>query len=154
MRGFAVILLIFALNVSANTPAPAPVPKPSAQTDILSQIVEDYNYDPTGKRDPFLPFTAPKPIKLGAVQGPLLPLQRFDLDQLKVIGIIWNVRKPKAMIIDPSGAGHVIGPQSRIGRNNGYVQEIREGEIIVVEPLVKDGNVNYLTRIMKIQKKQ
>jgi type IV pilus assembly protein PilP len=91
---------------------------------------------------------------VGNVQGPQLPLQRFDLEQLRVIGIIWDVNNPKAMIIDPTGRGHIVAPKSRIGRNNGYILEIREGEIIVTEPLSKEGKITYLTRVIKIEKKE
>jgi type IV pilus assembly protein PilP len=117
---------------------------PSALADVL----EDFNYSPVGKRDPFQPYERPL---AGAMQGPLWPLQRFDLDQLKLVGIIWDVRDPKAMILDPSGKGYVVKVNERIGRNNGYIARIREGEIIVVESATGlDGKLVYTTKLMKL----
>ena len=88
----------------------------------------------------------------GALQGPLWPLQRFDLEQLKLVGIIWDVTAPKAMILDPAGKGYVVKVNERIGRNNGYIARIREGEIIVVESTTGlDGKLVYVTKLMKLQ---
>src|ERR1700756_363997 len=63
---------------------------------------DSYRYDPAGKRDPFLsPFyhqpeqTAPEEAKT--------PLQRFDLGQLKLVGIILEEKEPKALIEDSGG---------------------------------------------------
>ncbi len=115
----------------------------------LSGIIEDYTYDPRGKRDPFLPFE--RPPSSSVLLGPLWPLQRFDLDQLKLVGIIWDVKSPKAMILDPSGKGYVVKVNERIGRNNGYIARIREGEIIIVESVTGvDGKLNYTTKLMKL----
>lgn len=115
--------------------------------DLLVGIIEDYNYTAAGKRDPFTPFerTSNTPV------GPIWPLQKYDLEQLKLVGIIWEVKIPKAMILDPSGHGYVVTVNERVGRNNGYIARIREGEIVVVENLLGvDGKSNYVTKIMKL----
>lgn len=139
------------------TPAsPSSVP-PSANrmevsrpADLLSGVIEDYTYVPTGKRDPFLPYEAANQ-GYGAALGPVFPLQKFDLDQLKIVGIIWDVRHPKAMIVDPTGKGYVVKVNEKIGRNNGYVARIREGEIVVVESFTNnDGKVSYQTKLIKL----
>ncbi len=117
--------------------------------DLLQGIIEDYSYSPMGKRDPFLPFehssnTSP--------QGPIWPLQKFELDQLKLVGVIWDVKTPKAMLLDPSGHGYVVTVNERVGRNNGYIARIREGEIVVIENVTgTEGKTNYITKLMKLQ---
>lgn len=120
------------------------------------QNAEGYNYDPTGKRDPFKPYgqsqilLAPEPDD---VQRPLEPLEMYDVSQFKLVGVIWNVRDPKAMVKDPSGKLHLVRKETRIGRNSGFVAAIREGEIIVVEPTVgENGMQTAITRVLTLKR--
>lgn len=116
--------------------------------DLLIGIIEDYNYSASGKRDPFTPFERASST---APMGPIWPLQKYDLEQLKLVGVIWEVKVPKAMILDPSGHGYVVTINERVGRNNGYIARIREGEIVVVENILGvDGKSSYVTKIMKL----
>jgi type IV pilus assembly protein PilP len=115
----------------------------------LAGIIEDYSYTPMGKRDPFMPFEHPSN---SSPQGPIWPLQKFELDQLKLVGVIWDVKTPKAMILDPSGHGYVVTVNERVGRNNGYIARIREGEIVVIENVTgTEGKTTYITKLMKLQ---
>jgi type IV pilus assembly protein PilP len=142
----------------AAPPAEAPVTQeatektegaPGNPSGLLQGIIEDYNYVSEGKRDPFMPLSGLE--NSGATIGPMFPLQRFDLDQLKLVGIIWDVKNPKAMILDPQGKSYVVKVNERIGRNSGYVARIREGELVVVESFTgTDGKVTYQTRLVKL----
>jgi type IV pilus assembly protein PilP len=85
-----------------------------------------------GKRDPFRPAT----LKSETVSRPrenLSPLQRFDLGQLKLIGVVWGIEEPRAMIEDSSGLGYVVKIGTAIGVNEGRVTAIRRNEIVVEE---------------------
>ncbi len=122
---------------------------------------EVYVYDPTGRRDPFKPYSIyknvpqPQTTDQGSnkvVEIPLDPLQRYDLPQFKVIGIIWNTGRPRAMIIDPSGKVHMVSKLQKLGRNNGYIAAIREGEIVVVESFEEQGKIQKNFRILGIKK--
>ena len=66
---------------------------------------------------------------------------------------MWDVKNPKAMFIDPNNTVHVIGVDERIGRNNGYVAVIREGEVVVVETQRLRGELIYTTRVLRISSK-
>lgn len=148
------------------------VPSGSAATEqfadiqINTQNAEGYNYDPSGRRDPFSPFkaevqtikTAPdvlanlQPNLEQVTQEATEPLQAFDLSQLKIVGIMWAVKNPKAMVKDPGGKLHLIKKNSKIGKYSGFVTAIREGEVEVVEPTM-DGNVrSAVTRLMPLMK--
>ncbi|MEO0335779.1 MAG: pilus assembly protein PilP, partial [Pseudomonadota bacterium] len=81
----------------------------------------------------------------------LLPLQRFDLDQLNLLGIIWDISDPKAMFKDPNGEIHIVGLEERIGRKNGYIAVIREGEVVVVEASRRKGEVIYTSRVLRME---
>jgi type IV pilus assembly protein PilP len=145
-------------GVNAEMPNPEiPPPPPAATEEALganpdNSILqgEGYSYDPTGKRDPFKPvglkvLGLPKPVTLE-------PLQRFELDKLQVIGILWDVRSPRAMVRDPEGVMHTVVKNSKIGRSEGFVAAIREGELVVVETLYDEGKAVKQTRVMELKK--
>ncbi|MFK8138518.1 MAG: pilus assembly protein PilP [Bdellovibrionales bacterium] len=117
----------------------------------LQDVIEQYDYNPDSKSDPFQPYQAPVTVsKNGAVEGPVLPLQKFELDQLKVVGVIWGVNDPIAMVRDPNAKLHYIRERDKIGRNNGYVAQIRDSELIIVETFVYKGEISTQTQVMEI----
>ncbi|MCB0342833.1 MAG: pilus assembly protein PilP [Bdellovibrionales bacterium] len=129
----------------------APVPPPSPAANELP-FLEPYNYNPEGRRDPFEPFTT---IQVtvgvdGPAAGPMLPLQQFDLGQIKLIGIMWDVKDPKAMFLDPNNEVHTLRKNDRLGRSNGYIAVIREGEVVIVETARIRGELLYTTRVVKM----
>ena len=89
-----------------------------------------------GTRDPFKPFK----LETKAMARPresLSPLERYELGQLKIVGIVWDIKEPRAMLEDPSGLGYVVTKGMPIGSNEGVVKSIhREG--IVVEEMYND----------------
>lgn len=140
-------------TIDANGPAvPAAMPAVDPSKSLLTGIIEEFTYDPKGKRDPFKPYSSSGGKQVIAKDlGPLFELQKFDLDQLKLIGVIWDNRNPKAMILDPSGKGHIVRRNERLGKNNGYIHTIREGELVVVESFTaNDGRTSYQTKLIKL----
>lgn len=121
---------------------------------LLEGFFEDLQYDPADKRDPFLPYFATAKTRLTMEQtGPQEPLQKFALGELKVIGIIWDVGRPKALVSDPGGKSYIITENSKVGKEFGYVAAIREGEVIVVEPIMDaEGKRGYQTKVLKLTK--
>ncbi len=79
-------------------------------------------------------------------------MQRWELDRLQVVGILWDVRTPRAMIRDPDGGVFTVIKNSKIGRNEGFVAAIREGEIVIVETIYEDGKSNKETRILEFKR--
>ncbi len=112
--------------------------------------MDPFDYNPRGRRDPFIQPIPDKPVDQGPIHGPLLPLQKYDLQQLRLVGIIWEVRKPQAMIKDPTGSTHLVGTNTRIGPRNGYIAVIREGEIVVVETQEQEGRLVSTAQVVKI----
>ena len=115
-----------------------------ARANFMAEVesyLEPFIYDPKGRRDPFRPYQEVVIQRNDGFEGPLLPLQRFDLDQLNLLGIIWDIRDPKAMFKDPNGEIHIVGLEERIGRKNGYIAVIREGEGVIVEASRRKGDV-------------
>lgn len=127
------------------------VTAPQATTGTMPR--DEYIYDPTGKRDPFKPFRVVRPTgKSEKSEIPLEPLQRWEVDRLQIVGILWDVKTPRAMVKDPDGAVYTVVKNSKIGRNEGFVAAIREGEIVVVETKYDDGKATKETRVMEFKK--
>lgn len=146
------------VEATGVTTVPPPVfdaggPDADSIAGELESFLEPYIYDPKGRRDPFRPYVETAPLEQGELSGPLLPLQQFDLDQLTLVGIIWNVNDPKAMFVDPRKQVHVVRRDERIGRRSGYIAVIREGEVVVVEAVNVNGDLMYSTRVLKINTK-
>ena len=152
-RAFAVVLasLIFLVAGSgcgkeqeqASLPNPV-VKKTAPKPDESSPLKDDEDadkssvtaiqvYDPEGKRDPFTSFSSKGEEMSAEDQSFLLPLQRYDLGELKMVGVIWGSKGPKALVEDAGGAGYTVEVGERIGRSNGVVTRITEVEIIVRE---------------------
>ncbi|MEA3416683.1 MAG: pilus assembly protein PilP [Thermodesulfobacteriota bacterium] len=103
-------------------------------------------YNPEGKIDPFAPLFREE--KLAVRDGetmetgkagiciPHTPLQRADLSQLKLTGIICASSGNRAMVEEASGMGYVIKKGAFIGINCGRVTQILKDRIIVEEPLL------------------
>lgn len=144
----------------ANAEAAAINPKEATkQLETLSDelflqgLMDAFDYKPRQRRDPFFPPVLDQPVPMGAKHGPLIGLQKFDLSSLKLLGIVWDVKRPRAMISDPQGKVHVVGPNAKIGLRNGYIAVIREGEIVVVETIEGDaGRLTTTAQVVKLAK--
>jgi len=127
-------------------PAPAPVVKktmpkeaakaaeaaqPAAVTVAKPPPVSFYN--PAGKRDPFVTFLKVREKETGPALGSLPPLQSYDLGEFRLVGIIWGLKAPRALVEDSGGKGYAVTIGTKIGRSGGVVTRITEKEIIVRE---------------------
>lgn len=89
-----------------------------------------------GARDPFKPFQLETKTTARPREA-LSPLERYELGQLKIVGVVWDIKEPRAMLEDPAGLGYVVTKGMPIGSNQGVVKAIhREG--IVVEEAFND----------------
>jgi len=103
----------------------------SQPADSLSMEFSGASYDPSGRRDPFLPM-----VQLGQQveqDASLPPLQRVGLTEVSLIGVLWGNYGYTAMVQTPDGKGYSIRRGTRIGPNNGVVSSITERGIIVQE---------------------
>ncbi len=89
-----------------------------------------YTYNPVGKRDPFKPFITLGPRKR-IPTARLTPLQRYEVSELKLVGILKGPAGYRALVEDASGKGFIITKGTLIGRENGRVTEIRDDRVII-----------------------
>ena len=94
----------------------------------------DFVYDPIGKRDPFRSFILDRLKELEhATKG---PLEQFDLNQLKVLGVVWETNRRRALVADPSGQAYVVSEGDPIGTNEGQIIRIDDNLMLVRETYV------------------
>ncbi len=117
---------------------------------VQEEIIQSYKYDPTGLRDPFIPLRIHKEINQTTL-GPYLPLEQFDINKFKLIGIIWDTKEPRALVMDPNNKSHIIKKNDRIGLNKGHLADIRQGEIIIAEPKKQGTKVLYDIKKLTLQ---
>ena len=132
----------------------------SLQSEISLQIQSDmapFIYENPGLRSPFDDPTLRDSTEESAdpkgdlkIVIPKTPPELYDLSEIKLKGIIWNTKNPKALFELPSGEGHyTLIKGDKIGKN-GLIFEIREDEVVIVETFYKDKDVT--ERIIKIKK--
>ena len=89
-------------------------------------------YSSVGKRDPFRPLSLKAKASQRAREN-LSPLERYELGQLKLVAIVWDIKEPKAMVEDGTGLGYVVKIGTLIGPNEGKVKAIKPTEVVIEE---------------------
>ena len=89
------------------------------------------SYDPSGRRDPFVPVL--QQLGLGPIDPTLPPLQRVGLTEMNLIAVVWGAYGNTAMVQTPDGNGYTVRRGTRIGPNNGVVSAVTEKGIVVQE---------------------
>ena len=94
-------------------------------------------YDPTDKIDPFEPLFKEKSVSIVKKKRkkriPRTPLERIDLSQLKLVGIIMASSGNRALVEEATGKGYVIKKGTYIGTSSGKVVKIKKEKVIVEE---------------------
>lgn len=116
-------------------------------------------YDPQGKLDPFEPLFREKAAavilskKTTKKRQPLTPLEKLDLSQLELVGVIRALSGNRALVQEASGKGYVVTKGTYIGTLSGKIVEILADRIIVAEE-VEDiyGKISVQKRSLIIQK--
>ena len=84
---------------------------------------------------------------------PLTPIEKVDLSELKLVGIIFAPSGNKALVEDVSGKGFVIKTGTRIGINFGKVIKILKNSVVVKEKAESIlGQTTLVERELKLQK--
>jgi len=130
--------------VSAPEQVPAP-PGPKA-TEPISEPAETLPleppeekqevsvYRPKSERDPFKSFVTARMERVARTQKtPRIktPLQRYSLDQLKVVVIIAGGTMSKALLEDDGGKGYVVSAGDAVGSEGGKITSIQKDRIII-----------------------
>lgn len=159
------VFLLFFMHLGAPLAQEAsPVDEDKVLLDQLEMLnrsgsidkFEVYIYNPSGRRDPFKkPSMAIRGIRKAEPDDNVKSgLEGFDIEAYEVTSILWDTKSPKALVKDPAGETHLVEKGVRIGRRDGYVAEIREGELIIVQKEVLNEKESskpvFRTQVLKI----
>lgn len=119
----------------AQAPASAK-PKQQVITQATATVTEEkpqavYSYNPAGKRDPFSPLIVKEDRK--ALTGERPPLERYNIFEFKLSGIVWGGFGYSAMVEGPDGKGYFAHVGTIIGQNKGIVKKITQYTMVIEE---------------------
>lgn len=139
-------------------------PKTSKTDAVPDQKIElsetTVSYKAEGKIDPFASIFrdessafADQNDRKKKKRIPLTPIEKVDLSQLKLVGIILAPGGNKALVEDASGKGFVIKKGTSIGIKSGRVIKILKGCVVVEEKAESIlGKTSLVKRELKLQK--
>jgi len=158
------------IQSTARAPKPADSAAEAAASaaPVRPPIDESEFVENDKSRDPFRSYarifaeemSAPDQVQLDIV------LRDYSIDELKLIGIVTRVEPARAMVVDPTGKGHVIRRGQFIGRPdlvrregtttgtyqvNWRVDRIREGDVVLVREDPTNPDVPAVSRVLPLR---
>lgn len=129
----------------------ASVPPPESAPEL---IPPKYVYEPSGRRDPFETLlNIKRPVLSVDVQ--MTPLQKIDVGQLRLIGVILGKGEPRAMVIAPDGKSYILKNGVKVGKNDGTVVDVTQDAVLVEERYVDfSGEVRTATQYISLPKRE
>jgi type IV pilus assembly protein PilP len=150
-----------ALKAKTSKTDAVPDQKPNQKPDQKLELSKTtVTYKVEGKIDPFASIFrvessafADQNDRKKKKRIPLTPIEKVDLSQLKLVGIIFAPGGNKALVEDASGKGFVIKKGTSIGINSGRVIKILKGRVVVEEEAESIlGKTSLVKRELKLQK--
>lgn len=133
-------------TTAVKAPAKKRVSTPVVKVEVKKEVT--FVYVTEGRRDPFVPLTKiRRPI--GETGAPVTPLQKYDLTQFQLVGVIVGVGEAKAMVVAPDGKSYILAKGVKIGKNNGVILEI-SSKAIRIEEKYYDFSGNIIENIQEI----
>ena len=139
-----VCIFIFTLNALGQD-SPILINKNTEPVQNLNLQGDEIDFI-QGQRDPFSP---PKYIREleyentkdqgrkirpeDIIDDQMEAIRRWPLNEYRLLAVIWDVRNPKAMVMDKSNTMHLLKKNYRIGNREGLISEINESEIVVLQ---------------------
>lgn len=131
------------------------------QIEELNKFSEDqvglkpFVYSERGRKNP---FKKPNGVTLEITEAEkekskTSGLEGYDLEAFKITTVLWDIKYPKALVKSPNDEIFVVEEGTKIGRNSGYVAKIREGEVVVIESTMPNGETGrkfYKTQVLKL----
>jgi len=120
-------------KVSEAKPAPAPKEKETVAGPVapVPSPEASFQYNPSGRRDPFRSIIVVGEKKKSSENLP--PLQRMDLSEFRLIGVLWGGFGFNAMLQSSDGKGYPVRVGTHIGMNNGVIRRISINGLTVEE---------------------
>ncbi len=138
----ALFLFSFGCESKVATKSTAPRPQPPAPAPVQpvalppetapkpAEAVTPFSYNSGGRRDPFRSIITIEKTK--GIRG-LLPLQRVEVNELKLIAIVWGGFGYHAMVQTSDGKGYTLNVGTAVGPSDGSVKKITEQNVVIEE---------------------
>ncbi len=129
----------------AQQPAEQAKEEPKPEKDV-------YAYEQKGRRDPFVSLVEVAKEKPKRLRG-AKPIENFDVDEIRLIAILWAKKQYYALITLPDGKSYTIRKGTTLGLYGGKVEEITKDSVVIREH-VKDyrGQLKTKDTILKLRK--
>ena len=115
-------------------------------------------------RDPVRSYTTIFKAKEPEEMQRRVVMPSTSVEEMRLIAIVTGIAKPKAMLLDPAGVGHVVERGDYLGRPkvlqatgsvsmtlNWRVDRIRENEVVLTQQDPSDPNRFALTKIIPLR---
>ena len=119
-------------TAAVATPPAKKLPAPDVKQQEAPKKAE-FTYVSEGRRDPFVPLSKIRRPLDDAPTEPATPLQSYDLNQFRLVGLIIGKGAAKAMVMAPDGKSYVLAKGVKIGKNHGVVIDINGGAVVIKE---------------------
>lgn len=176
----AALFLVAACDSKPAKPPAATAPTPAVAAGAADAGVADAAGPPKidfqeaefseneKSRDPFRTFAG---MFVAEARGKVksqreVMLEQYSVDELKLIGIVTGVDVPRAMLVDPTGKGHVVQRGQFLGRPevvqentstgrayeiNWRVDRIRDGDVVLVREDPQNRDVPSATKVIALR---
>ena len=130
-------------------------PQDSSMLLDIETLMPEFLYDPEDRRDPFEDPTILQNAE-NIIFVPKTPPEEYDLNQLRLKGVIWDIEAPKALFQLPGQGGfYTLLRGDKVGKN-GTIFEIREDEVVIVNAPLKtstsETDTNIDIKIIKLDR--
>jgi type IV pilus assembly protein PilP len=136
-----------------RTPQKAQASQPAANAQEDPVTVSSFSMHENWSIDPFEPAFRNKSRTVHKKSKPSSPLEKLDLSQMKLVGVILSDKGNKALVEDASGKGHMIREGTYIGINAGTVSQILRDRVIIEEKIEDAyGRMRTQKKVLKLNK--
>ncbi len=112
-----------------------------------------YTYNPLGRRDPFSPIIVREERRAQSEERP--PLERYNINEFKLTGLLWGGFGYNAMLEGPDGKGYFVRVGTIIGQNRGVVKKITKDTMVIEEKFrTISGETDRKEIVIELRKKQ
>jgi type IV pilus assembly protein PilP len=162
-----------AAKAVAAKPAAAKKPQATPSATAASVTMPKVNFqeedfaESERSRDPFRAYSEVF-VQTGerrSIQKQAVVLEQYALEDLKLVGIVTGIEPARAMLVDPTGQGHVIHRNDLVGRAervqggataadleiNWRVERIRDSDVVLVREDPSNPDVPSATRVLALR---
>src|SRR5690606_27023724 len=123
-------LILISLLASAYPSAAAQkAEEPDLSPVVALEETSPFSEESLKIRDPFR-----SPVVTGGAEVP--ELERFSLEQIRLVGIMSGHARKRAMLSLPNGKTVFVQENTRLGNRNGVIKRISDDKILVSERLI------------------